>query len=57
VVFALRRAPQRRGRSAPRGGIEQLVERAVGIVEAMGARVIGPDEVRAKLKVEKRAPA
>jgi len=35
----------------------QLVERAVTIVEAMGARVIGPDEVRAKLKVEKRAPA
>ena len=34
----------------------QLVERAVGIVEAMGARVIGPDEVRERLKVEKRAP-
>jgi len=34
----------------------QLVERAVTIVEAMGARVIGPDEVRRKLKVEKRAP-
>ena len=34
----------------------QLVERAVGIVEGMGARVIGPDEVRKQLKVEKRAP-
>ena len=34
----------------------QLVERAVGIVERMGARVIGPDEVRARLQVEKRAP-
>ncbi|HUF56994.1 MAG TPA: 3-keto-5-aminohexanoate cleavage protein [Thermohalobaculum sp.] len=34
----------------------QLVERARTIVEAMGARVIGPDEVRAKLKLEKRAP-
>ena len=34
----------------------QLVERAVGIVEGMGARVIGPDEVRERLKVEKRAP-
>jgi len=34
----------------------QLVERAVGIIEAMGAKVIGPDEVRAKLGLEKRAP-
>mgnify|MGYP006113369513 FL=1 len=34
----------------------QLVERAVKIVEAMGARIIGPDEVREKLKAEKRAP-
>jgi uncharacterized protein (DUF849 family) len=34
----------------------QLVERAVGIIERMGARVIGPDEVRARLKLEKRAP-
>ncbi len=34
----------------------QLVERAVRIVTDMGARVIGPDEVREKLKVEKRAP-
>jgi len=34
----------------------QLVERAVSIVEAMGARVIGPDEVRERLKLEKRAP-
>ncbi|MCC5984716.1 MAG: 3-keto-5-aminohexanoate cleavage protein [Rhodobacteraceae bacterium] len=35
----------------------QLVERAVTIVEAMGARVIGPDAVRARLQLEKRAPA
>ncbi len=35
---------------------EQLVERAVGIIEAMGARVIGPDEVRANLGLTKRAP-
>lgn len=34
----------------------QLVERAVTIVENMGARVIGPDEVRARLGLTKRAP-
>jgi uncharacterized protein (DUF849 family) len=34
----------------------QLVERAVRIVTDMGARVIGPDEVRQKLELEKRAP-
>lgn len=34
----------------------QLVERAVGIVEGMGARVMGPQEVRAKLGLVKRAP-
>lgn len=34
----------------------QLVERAVTIIENMGARVIGPDEVRAKLGIEKRMP-
>ena len=34
----------------------RLVERAVTIVEAMGARVIGPAEVRERLKLEKRAP-
>ena len=34
----------------------QLVERAVGIVERMGARVIGPAEVREKLGLVKRAP-
>ncbi len=34
----------------------QLVERAAGIIENLGARVITPAEVRAKLKVEKRAP-
>ncbi len=35
---------------------EALVERAVGIVERMGARVIGPEEVRKKLGLTKRAP-
>ena len=35
---------------------EQLVARAVEIVERLGARVIGPDDVRAKLGLEKRAP-
>lgn len=34
----------------------QLVERAVTIVEAMGARVIGPEAVRARLALTKRAP-
>ena len=34
---------------------DQLVERAVGIVERMGARVIGPEEVRKKLGLVKRA--
>ena len=35
---------------------EQLVERAVGIIDGLGARVIGPEEVRAKLGLTKRAP-
>ena len=35
----------------------QLVERAVTIVAAMGARVIGPAEVRERLQLEKRPPA
>jgi uncharacterized protein (DUF849 family) len=34
----------------------QLVERAAGIVTNMGARVIGPQEVREKLGLVKRAP-
>ena len=34
----------------------QLVERAVTIVENLGARVIGPEEVRKKLNLTKRAP-
>ncbi|MCV2870544.1 3-keto-5-aminohexanoate cleavage protein [Defluviimonas sp. WL0002] len=34
----------------------QLVERAVTIVENLGARVISPEEVRAKLGLTKRAP-
>ena len=35
----------------------QLVERAASIIENMGARVIGPQDVRDKLGLEKRAPA
>ena len=35
---------------------DQLVDRAVTIIENMGARVIGPAEVRAKLGLVKRAP-
>ena len=34
----------------------QLVERAVTIIEAMGATVIGPERVRERLKLTKRAP-
>ena len=34
----------------------QLVERAGTIIEMMGARVIGPEEVRQKLGLTKRAP-
>jgi len=34
----------------------QLVERAASIVENLGARVIGPDEVRQKLGLSKQAP-
>ncbi len=34
----------------------QLVEKAVRIVTDMGARVIGPEEVREKLKLQKRPP-
>ncbi|OQP87802.1 NADPH dependent quinone reductase [Rhizobium rhizosphaerae] len=34
----------------------ELVERAVTVVEGMGARIIGPAEVREKLKLVKRAP-
>ncbi|MEM7193943.1 MAG: 3-keto-5-aminohexanoate cleavage protein [Pseudomonadota bacterium] len=35
----------------------QLVEKAVGIIEALGANVIGPEAVREKLGLTKRAPA
>ena len=35
---------------------DDLVERAVGIIESMGARVLGPAEVRQKLDLVKRAP-
>ena len=34
----------------------QLVDKAVNIIESMGARIIGPAEVREKLKLAKRAP-
>ncbi len=34
----------------------QLVERAVSLLEAMGARIIGPEDVRKKLGLTKRAP-
>ena len=34
----------------------QLVERAVSVVEGMGARIIGPAEVREKLGLTKQAP-
>jgi uncharacterized protein (DUF849 family) len=34
----------------------QLVDRAVNIVENLGARVIGPAEVRERLGLVKRAP-
>jgi uncharacterized protein (DUF849 family) len=34
----------------------QLVDRAVSIIENMGARVIGPDAVRQRLQLDKRAP-
>lgn len=33
----------------------QLVEKAVGIVEGLGARVLGPDEAREKLGLRRRA--
>jgi uncharacterized protein (DUF849 family) len=34
----------------------QLVDRAAGIIERLGARVISPEEVRERLKLTKRAP-
>ena len=34
----------------------QLVERAVTIIENLGSRVIGPDAVREKLGLTRRAP-
>jgi uncharacterized protein (DUF849 family) len=34
----------------------QLVERAVNIVEAMGARVVGPAAVRERLQLQRQAP-
>lgn len=40
-----------RGRLATNG---QLVERAVSILECMNVRILGPDEVRAKLRLQKR---
>ena len=35
---------------------ESLVEKAVNIIERMGANVIGPEKVREKLNLSKRAP-
>ena len=35
----------------------QLVERAVGMITGMGAKVIGPAEVREMLNLQNRAPA
>ncbi|GLQ36109.1 3-keto-5-aminohexanoate cleavage enzyme [Amylibacter marinus] len=35
----------------------QLVERAVGIIEGLGAQVIGPEQVRTRLGLIKRAPS
>ncbi|MBS0124888.1 3-keto-5-aminohexanoate cleavage protein [Thetidibacter halocola] len=35
----------------------QLVDKAVGIIERMGARVMGPEAVRERLGLVKRAPA
>ncbi len=35
---------------------EALVKRAVGIIEGLGAKVIGPDQVRRILNLTKRAP-
>jgi len=35
----------------------QLVERAGNIIENMGARIVGPEDVRARLGLTKRAPA
>lgn len=32
----------------------QLVEKAVGVIEGMGAKIIGPADVRKKLKLQKR---
>lgn len=34
----------------------QLVEKAVNVIESMGVRIIGPAQVREKLKLQKRAP-
>ena len=34
----------------------QLVEKAVTVIEGMGARIIGPEEVRAQLGLTKRTP-
>jgi 3-dehydrocarnitine:acetyl-CoA trimethylamine transferase len=35
----------------------QLVEKAVGVIDGLGAKIIGPEEVRSKLGLNKRAPA
>jgi 3-dehydrocarnitine:acetyl-CoA trimethylamine transferase len=40
-----------RGKLATNG---QLVERAVGILEHMNVKVLGPDEVRTRLRLRQR---
>ena len=35
----------------------QLVEKAVGIISGLGANIMGPEAVREKLGLTKRAPA
>jgi uncharacterized protein (DUF849 family) len=35
---------------------EALVARAVGIIEGLGATLIGPDQVRQKLNLTKQSP-
>jgi uncharacterized protein (DUF849 family) len=36
---------------------EQLVERAKNIIEQMGAELMNAEEVRSKLKLNKRSPS
>ena len=54
VVVAATLAPRPARLHESRTGDAALVERAATIVTNMGAHVLGPDEVRAKLKLAKR---